>query len=373
MPARAEQLRGEVREFLEEERAAGRLRDACDVWLAGHDREFSRRLGARGWLGMTWPREYGGAERSGLERYVVTEELLAAAAPVASHWVADRQSGPLLLRHGSEEQRRHFLPPIARGECSFVIGMSEPGAGSDLAAVRTHAVRRGPEWILNGTKIWTSNAHLADFAIVLCRTAPPGGDRHADLSQLIVDLRGPGVEIRPILGMTGEHHFNELVFVDAPVPAELLIGGEGDGWSQVTSELAYERSGPERFLSTFPLLVALVRELGAEAGESGTVAIGRLVAHLCTLRRLSLGVAARLEAGDDPAVEAALVKDIGTRFEREVVELARLNAPAVLSLSSPDRYGAMLAGAVLSVPGFTLRGGTTEILRGIVARALGVR
>lgn len=364
-------LRREVREFIAAERDAGRIGTGVDVWLSGHDAAFSQRLGDRGWIGMTWPREYGGAERSMLERYVVTEELLAAGAPVAAHWVADRQTGPLLLRHGTERQRRRFLPSIAQGRCYFAIGMSEPDSGSDLASVRMHARRRGGHWIVNGTKVWTSNAHHAHFAIMLCRTSARSKDRHAGLGQLIVDLRAPGVTIRPILAMAGQHHFDEVVLEDVRVPEDMLVGREGDGWHQVMSELAYERSGPERFLSTLPLLVELVRCLGREGGDPAGV--GRLVAHLRALRRLSLAVAARLQAGERPEVEAALVKDLGTRFEYEVIETARRAAPRRPSADAADPLAALLASSVLAAPGFTLRGGTTEILRGIIARALGVR
>lgn len=363
-------LRAEVRAFLAEELAAGGFEPHCDAWLSGHAPEFSQRLAEHGWVGMTWPRRYGGQERGQLERYAVLEELLAAGAPVAAHWIADRQTGPLLLRYGTEEQRQEFLPAMARGECYFGIGMSEPDAGSDLASVRTSARPVEGGWLLNGTKVWTSHAHRSHFMVTLVRTAPVGEDRHQGLSQLIVDLRGEGVKVRPIELLTGEPHFNEVVFQDAFVPANRLVGAEGDGWRQVTSELAYERSGPERFLSTFPLLVETVRELGDDPGESGARALGGLCARLAALRRLSMGVARRLEAGEAPNVKAALVKDLGTRFEREVVETARL---LVTPAAAGERFQRLYQEALAHAPGFTLRGGTNEILRGIVARGLGAR
>ena len=257
---------------------------------------------------------------------------------------------------------------MARGECFFGIGMSEPDAGSDLASVRTTARRVEGGWLLNGTKVWTSHAHRSHFMITLVRTSALGEDRHQGLSQLIVDLRGPGVSVRPIELLTGEPHFNEVVFQDALVPDERLVGAEGDGWRQVTSELAYERSGPERFLSTFPLLVETVRELGPDPGEAGARALGALYARLSALRGLSMDVARRLEAGEAPNVEAALVKDLGTRFEREVVETARLLVPPD---SAGEAFQRLYRQAVAHAPGFTLRGGTNEILRGIVARGLG--
>lgn len=373
MPGAARKLRAEVRRFLRSELEAGSFSPACDSWFSEYSPEFSRKLGERGWLGMTWPGHYGGGECSAIERFVVTEELLAAGAPVTAHWVADRQSGPSILRYGTEEQKQRFLPAIARGECFFSIGMSEPESGSDLASVKTYAEPTDEGWRVTGTKIWTGGAHRAHYFIVLCRTAPECKDRHAGLSQFVVDLSSPGLTVEPIRLLTGEHVFNEVVLEGVEVPENMLLGRLGEGWKQVTSELAYERSGPERFLSTFPLLVELVRAIGKAPDERAQSAIGTLVARLHTLRRMSLSVAGALEAGEAPEVEAALVKELGTRFEREVAEYARLLVPCEPSMESPDRFEAMLAQAISHAPAFTLRGGTSEILRGIVARSLGVR
>ena len=193
LPAGAAELRSEVREFLAAERAAGRFIAACDAWLSGWDESFSRRLAERGWIGMTIPPEYGGHGRSALERYIVVEELLAAGAPVAAHWISDRQVGPNLLRYGSESLKRRYLPAIAQGTCYFAIGMSEPDAGSDLAAVRTTGTRVDGGWTVSGTKIWTSGAHRAHALIALLRTGPPDGrQRHVGLSQLLIELDQPG-------------------------------------------------------------------------------------------------------------------------------------------------------------------------------------
>jgi alkylation response protein AidB-like acyl-CoA dehydrogenase len=370
LPPECEALRGDVRAFLAEEHAAGRWKPGGD--FASHfSAEFSRRLGQRGWIGMTWPRRYGGHERSMLERYVVTEELLAAAAPVAAHWIADRQSGPLLLRFGTEEQRQFFLPKIAAGECFFAIGMSEPDSGSDLASIRTRATPVEGGYRVEGRKVWTSHAHESHYAITHSRTGPAGDDRHQGLSQLILDLKAPGVSIRPIINLAGEHHFNEVVLDGVFVPTDRLVGREGDGWRQVTSELAFERSGPERFLSTFHLLSRLVERAGPAPDDRAAEAIGRFVMHLATLRRMSLSIAGMLQAGEAPNLEAALVKDLGNAIEREVPEVARLVAPR--RDGDDGAFAAALAEAVLNAPSFTLRGGTREILRGIVARGLGLR
>jgi alkylation response protein AidB-like acyl-CoA dehydrogenase len=372
LPPECAALREEVRAFLAAPPAAGFAGAHGGDFTARHSPEFSRLLGARGWIGMTWPRRYGGGERSVLERYVVTEELLVAGAPVAAHWIADRQSGPLLLRFGSEAQRRRLLPGICRGETFFCIGMSEPDSGSDLASVRSRAVPVAGGWELSGTKLWTSHAHRAHYMIALVRTGPAGEDRHQGLSQLILDLEAPGIAIRPIRNLAGQAEFNEVVFDKVFVPADMLVGEEGAGWRQVTSELAFERSGPERFLSTIRLLVELVGRLGGAEEPHALAAAGRLTAHLWTLRRMSLSVAGMLQAGETPNLEAALVKDVGNVFEREIPEIVRLVAPH-RSPGQDDALEGLLAEAVLNAPSFTLRGGTREILRGIIARGLGLR
>jgi acyl-CoA dehydrogenase len=366
------QLRLEVRAFLGDELARGGFVPRCDGWHAGWDERFTRALADQGWVGMTLPRRYGGSGLSSVHRYVVVEELLAAGAPVAAHWAADRQMGPSLLRFGTEEQRERFLPRIARGEFFFAIGMSEPDSGSDLASVRTRAEPTDRGWRLSGTKLWVTGAHRAHALTVLARTSPlDPADRHAGLSQLVVLTDSPGVGIRPIRSLTGAHHFNEVVFDDVFVPDEQVLGTIGEGWTQVTSELAYERSGPERFLSTYPL----VEELAARARADGRhrVLVGEVLARLWTLRQMSLGVAERLARGDPADVAAALVKDLGTRFEGEVIDAARSVFDLEPDLTSSDPAARLLAQAILAAPAFTIRGGTSEILRGVVARGLGLR
>ena len=371
LPPEGEALRREVRGFIADELGAGLWRPNSDFG-SHRSAEFSRRLGRRGWIGMTWPKRYGGGERSFLERYVVTEELLAAGAPVGSHWIADRQSGPLLLRFGTEEQREEFLPGITRGEIFFSIGMSEPDSGSDLASIRTKAVPVEGGYEISGAKIWTSYAHESHYAITLVRTGPPGDDRHRGLTQLILDLKAPGVTIRPIDNLAGEHDFNEIALDRVFVPRDRLIGAEGDGWAQVTSELAFERSGPERFLSSHQVLRGLVGRAGSDPDPQSAETLGRLVAALWTLRRMSLSVAGMLQAGETPNLEAALVKDLGTCFERDLPEIARLAMPGPRQ-GDRDAFELSLAEAMLHAPSWTIRGGTREILRGIIARGLGLR
>lgn len=373
LPPEAEALRQEVRDFLAETLPDYPAVKRAESW-SGFDPDFSRKLGARGWIGLTWPTEYGGGGRSFFERYVVLEELLAAGAPVGAHWVADRQSGPLLLRYGTEEQRQRLLPPIIRGESYFGIGMSEPDSGSDLASIRTRADKVDGGWVVNGTKVWTSNAHQAHYLIALFRSDSKAEERHAGMSQFLVDLKNTeGLTVRPIRNLAGEEHFNEVVFEDAFVPDDMLVGNAGDGWKQVVSELAFERSGPERYLSSYQLIVELIREASQDPGENNAIAIGRLVARLSTLRQMSLSVAGKLQAGDDPALEASVVKDLGNTFEQSIPQIVHELSDVEPSMDDDGEFSQVQAYLTQVTPSFSLRGGTREILRGIIARGLGLR
>jgi alkylation response protein AidB-like acyl-CoA dehydrogenase len=364
-------LRLEVRSFLAQQVRDGAFVPHVDTWLTRWDRDFTRELARRGWLGMVVPQEYGGRGRTYLERFVVTEELLVAGAPVAAHWVAERQIGPALLTYGTQEQKRAFLPAISRGELVFGIGMSEPDSGSDLASVRTRADRVDGGWRLTGTKVWTSGAHEADAFFALARTAPlDPSRRHDGLSQFIVDLRGADVHIRPILSMNGDHHFNEVHLDGVFVPDDRVLGRVGAGWTQVTSELAVERSGPERVLSTFQLLAS-----AAQAMEDGRLpldeGLGRLVARVAGLHQMSFAVSHALEAHEAADTAAAVVKVLGTTTEGDIADY--VDGLTATGWVEDDELFTLLHAAILQRPGFTLRGGTNEILRGVIARGLGMR
>jgi alkylation response protein AidB-like acyl-CoA dehydrogenase len=371
LPSHAEALRVEVRSFLAEALASRPAHERARSW-SGVDFEFTRKLGARGFIGMALPKTYGGQERGMLERYVVVEELLAAGAPVAAYWAADRQVGPLLMRYGTEEQRREFLPRIAAGECYFCLGMSEPQSGSDLSAARTSAEKVEGGYRVNGSKIWTSGADRAHYMVLFCRTEERSSERHRGFSQLLVDMQSPGVTVRPILDLSGHRLFNQVFFEDVFVPHDRLVGREGHGWEQVTNELSLERSGPDRFLSSFLLLVELVRVLGSNPSPDAARAIGRLVAHIHVLRQMSISVAGLIESGKDPALQASLVKDLGAMVEQEIPEIVRL----LVDMESPEAdedLRLLLAQTTLMAPAYSLRGGTREILRGMIARGLGLR
>jgi acyl-CoA dehydrogenase len=367
LPESFEGLRAEVRAFLASELSTFPAEARARSWM-GFDPAFSQKVGKRGWIGMTWPKRYGGHERSVFERYVVLEEMLAAGAPVGAHWMADRQSGPLLLRYGNETIRQALLPRMARGDLTFCIGMSEPEVGSDLAAVRATAVRTDGGWALNGAKMWTTFAHRAHYMIGLFRTGGTPANRHRGLSQFLIDLSLPGIEVRTIRDMTGSEHFNEVIFHDTALDGESLLGDEGDGWKQVVAELALERSGPERFLSSFELMRAVV-DAGSPADDRVAVEIGRLYAELITLRHMSLGVAAMLESGDDPATMASIVKDLGTSFEQRLPQVVHDLFGGELLLGGSE-IGRIAAQIVQTAPGFSLRGGTREILRSVIARGI---
>jgi len=375
LPPAALKLRDEVRAFLQQEIAAGSF--TPHLGHAEFDAAFTKKVAVRGWIGLTWPKQYGGQERSYLERFVMTEEMLAVAAPCAAHWFGDRQTGPSLLRYGSEVLKQKYLPAITRGEMAFALGMSEPGSGSDLASVRTRAEKVDGGWRVTGQKVWTSWAHKADAFFVLCRTAPLTDDRHAGLSQLVIEIKSsPGVTVRPIRFMNGHHHFNEVFLDNVFVPDDHVVGEVGQGWKQITSELALERSGPERFMTTFPLLVELIRRLGNSDDGRAHEMVGRLTARLWTLRRMSLAIALALDPSSskqgavDLATEAALVKDMGTFYEREIVDAARVLVTVEPTMDAADTFERYLAESIVSAPVSTIRGGTTQVLRTLIARRL---
>jgi hypothetical protein len=373
LPEHAEAFRAEVKHFL----AAHLPRVSADVrarsWT-GFDAAFSRELARRGWVGLTLPQAYGGAGLDAFSRFVLVEELLSAGAPVAAHWIADRQSGPLILKFGSDAQKDFYLPRICAGQAFFCIGMSEPNSGSDLASVRSRATRCEGGWRLSGRKIWTTNAHHADYMIALVRTSGAPEDRQSGLSQFIIDLKQPGISIRPIVDLAGDAHFSEVAFDDVLLGEDALVGEEGSGWKQVNAELAFERSGPERFYSSVVLLdlwTDTLRRNGASAAE--TALLGSFITQLTSLRNLSLALTALLAKGESPVVEAALVKDIGTEFEQAIPAAIAASISADPDAPVDEELYRTVAYLNQVAPTFSLRGGTREILRGMIARGLGLR
>ncbi len=374
IPAQDEALRADIRAFLAQATRDMPAHVRARSW-GGYSTEFSRQLGARGWIGMTLPPEYGGGGRSAFARYVLVEELLNFGAPVGSHWIADRQSAPLILKYGTEAQKQFYIPRVCRGEAFFCIGMSEPNAGSDLASVATRAVPNDRGFLLNGQKIWTTNAHHCQYMIALVRTSGGPADRHKGLSQVIVDLSLPGVTVRPIEDLSGDRHFCEVFFDNVQLAPDALIGAEGQGWEQVTAELAYERSGPERLFSSIVLFDQWLDYVRTPAGRSDAAVLlaGKVLTQLAPLRAMSVAVQEKLTQGASPIVEAALVKELGTTLEQMIPAAIADALFAGGSEDIPVELLMTLKYVTEAAPSFSLRGGTRDILRGMIARGLGLR
>ncbi len=364
-------LRGEVRAFVQKEITDGTITPGRQTWTTW-SRTFSLRCAQAGYIAMTLPRQYGGHARSAFERYVVCEELLAAGAPQGSHWIADRQSGPQILRNGSQRLKDEILPRIAAGTCTFGIGMSEPDSGSDLSSIRTTAEKVDGGYCLSGQKIWTTNAQHADYMIILCRTSPRGEDRYGGMSQLVVPMDDTAIVTRPMRDLRGDEELNEVTFGGAFVPDDHLLGQEGDGWRLVGEELAFERSGPDRILSTFGLLAVMAQKVGFDPDRMEAAEIGQLTARMSAIRQLSLTINRRLSAGQNVDGLAPIMKDLGTALEQDIPEVARRIFDITPS-EDGDPGQAALATAILSAPSFSLRGGTREILKGMIARKMGLR
>lgn len=370
-------LRAAVAEFLASDPAPAGRPFPEDGWIAGFDRAFSRRLGARGWIGMTWPRRYGGSERSYLDRLIVTEELLKVGAPVAAHWFGDRQIGPALLAYGSDPQRRSLLPRIARGELVFSIGMSEPDAGSDLAGLKTRATPDGDDFVLSGQKVWTSFAREADYCYLVARTDAAAAP-HRGISELLVPMDLPGIRVVPIVDMVGEAHFAEVFFDDVRVPRSSLIGEQDRGFYQIMQQLDYERSGIERLLSNAPLwrdVKRVARERGSSRDPALRQELARTEIELAAGRGLVYRVAALLSDGVVPNYEAAAAKAFCTELEQRIAALAaRVLGPAAQLRAGPRAaLDGRPARALLYAPAYTIQGGTSEILRNVIAdRGLGL-
>jgi alkylation response protein AidB-like acyl-CoA dehydrogenase len=374
IPDSAEALRPAVRAFLDDALRDRPMDRLARSWMA-FDAEFSRALAARGWVGLTLPEAYGGGGKDAFHRFVLAEELLCRGAPVSAHWIADRQSGPLILKYGTAAQRDFFLPKVCKAEIFFCIGMSEPQSGSDLAGLRTRATRTAEGWRLSGQKLWTTNAHRAHYMIALVRSSGAPEDRHRGLSQMIVDLSLPGITVRTIGDLTGDQHFNEVFFDDVLLPHDAPIGEEGAGWAQVTAELAFERSGPERIYGSMVLFDAWLQHLRSRSDPTPAelTLAGRILTQLVPLREMSVALTAKLAKGDSPVIEAALVKDLGTELEQAIPNLLADALAADPLAERPEDLLRTLSYVLQVCPTFSLRGGTREILRGVIARGLGLR
>jgi alkylation response protein AidB-like acyl-CoA dehydrogenase len=371
-------FRQEVRDFLEEEIRKGHWQPTCDAWVQGFDPEFTRRVAQRGWIGLTWPKQYGGGERSHIDRLILTEEMLRYGAPAACHWFGDRQVGGAILSFGSEELKKEFLPRIVKGEAYFGLGMSEPGAGSDLASLQTKAVEDGDHYVINGQKTWASCASFAQYFDVYVRTdleAP----KHRGISEFIVDAQSPGLSRIPMIDITGTEAWSDIFLDNVRVHKRYLVGERNRGFYQVLHQLDYERSGMERLMGNYPLFEALIRFV-KDSGLSREAAIRNKLSQLQIEfevgRLLIYRVALVMEEGQAPNWESAMSKAYTTEFEKRL-------AGAAMDILGP--YGQLKSGSKL-VPvrgmalhsylgskGYSLQAGTTEILKNILAvRRLGL-
>lgn len=342
-------------------RAAAALEVREDSWMIGVSREFPQVLAEHGWLGMTWPESEGGGGRSPLERFVVFEALISEGAPVASSWFADRQIGPTLLQFGTAEQRARWLPGIAAGTSMWCIGMSEPDAGSDVASLRTTATRRGDRWVVNGQKIWTSGAMDADWCYLIART-DPDAPPHAGLSEFVVDMRAPGIEVRPVVDLTGNSHFCEVFFDDVEVPPDHLVGVENDSFRQVMRQMEHERGGIDRLVSNRRLYLDAVESLDALA--SSRPLLRQELARLETGYAIGRHLVLREVLGQAPAGFSAATKTFCTEFEQRVAAFCgRVAGPEAMVWNRVSRN-------LCYAPAYTIMGGTTNILRNILAERL---
>ncbi len=378
-----EAFRKEVRDFLEAERKNGVYETRCDAWIIGHDPAFSKKIAAKGWIGMTWPKQYGGQGRSYLDRLVLTEELLRYGAPVAAHWFSDRQIGPSLIAFGTEEQRKELLPLIIRGELYFGLGMSEPEAGSDLASLKTKAVEEADCFVINGQKVWTSGAHSFNYIYLVVRT-DPNVAKHRGISEMVVDMTLPGITVRPLVDMTGGHHFNEVFFDNVRVPKTALVGKKNEGWKQIAAQLDYERSGMERLMANYPLFEKLLDYARETRYNGGTLSkdpvirnkLAELAIEFEVGRLLIYRVAWVLSQGRIPNYEAGLAKTYCTEFQQRLANTAMTILGPFSQLKEASKwapFGGMAVGSYLIAPGYTLQAGTSEILRNVLAmRGLGL-
>ncbi len=333
-----------------------------DSWINGYSKEFSKELAAHGWIGMTWPdNPYSGVARPAIDRLIVGEEMIAAGAPIAASWFADRQMGPALLAYGTPDQQAAFLPGIVAGETTWCIGMSEPNAGSDLASLKTTADRVGDHFVINGQKIWTSFGAVSDYCYLICRTSSEGPP-HAGISEVIVPMDTPGIEVRPIKDMTTNRHFCEVFFTDVRVPVENLVGQEGGAFKQTMRQLEHERGGIDRLVSNHALY-----RMAAERADTTDPIVRQEIAALEIAYRIGRILVVREVLRQAPAGFSAATKCFCTEHEVRVADfVSRVLGPEA-TLWDDITKGLSYA------PGYTIMGGTSNVMRNILGeRVLGL-
>ncbi len=335
-------------------------------------RDWSRRLGDAGYAALSWPKEYGGAGAPYSHQAILLEELAAAQAPPHIGVIGIGMAGPTIMAHGTDEQKARYLPKILTAEEIWCQGFSEPGAGSDLASVRTRAERRDGHFVVNGQKVWSSYAHLADWCILLT-LSDPDAPRYQGLTYLAVDMHAPGVEVRPLTQLTGEAEFNEIFFSDVEVPTENVLGEPGEGWQVAMTTLMHERAALGFALAgAFEVAVGRLLELarGRELDERLRDLVARSWIDLQALKWTNNRALTRLVQTGAPGPEASIPKLHWSEANQRLGRLAlELLGPAS-QLAEGDGYWQWLQ---LRSRGNTIEAGTSEILRNIVVeRVLGL-
>ncbi len=378
-----ESFRQEVRDFMEAEISQGTFQPICDGWIQGYSPEFTRKVAAKGWIGLTWPKEYGGQERSNIDRLILTEELLRYGAPAACHWFADRQIGRSIIAYGTEEQKQEFLPQILRGEAHIGLGMSEPQSGSDLASLQTKATEDGDDYVIDGQKMWTSCASYMTHVYLVART-DPDAPKHRGVSEFIIDASLPGISVTPTIDITGSVAWGEVFYDHVRVPKKYLIGEKNRGFYQILGQLDYERAGLERLMGNFPLFDAIVRFAKETQRNDAPLSRDPLIRNkLAQLevefeigRLLTYRVVLVIDEGRSPNVEAAMAKTYCTTFEQRLANVATDILGIYGQLMAESKWApifGMAPHSYLGSKGYSLQAGSTEVLRNIIAnRGLGL-
>lgn len=371
-------FRKEVSAFLKSELDQGLWKPTIDAWIMTYDPAFTKRVAAKGWIGLTWPKEYGGHGRSFVDRLILTEEMLRYGAPAACHWFADRQIGSGVLLHGNEEQRKEILPMIIKGEMYVGLGMSEPEAGCDLASAKTTAIKDGDYYIFNGQKTWTSGGKHMNYLYILARTDPENPKKHRGLSEFIIPMNLTGISTSPIHDITDNEAWNECFFDNVKVPAKWLIGPENNGWKQIMQQLSFERSGMERLMANYPVFDGLLEYIkttkrdGKLLSEDPVIRqkLGQIKAEFEIGRLFMYRVALVMDEGRSPEWEACMSKAYATSYEQRLASLALEILGPYGQLRPESKYVPMQGHAFhsyLSSKGYSHQAGTTEVLKNIIA------
>lgn len=373
-------FREEVKEFLDMELDKGSFSPGNNCFAHQWSKEFSRKVAQKGWIGLAWQKEFGGQGRGYVDRTIMLEEMFRAGAPMAYHFMGDRQVGPGIIHYGSDYMKRQFLPEILAADVSFCLLFSEPDAGSDLANARTTAIEEGDHFIVNGQKVWTSNGHLADYGWALVKTEDsPGISRYKAFSEMIIKMKSSGITIKPIINMAGAHSFNEVYFDNVTVPKENLVGARGNGFKQIMTGLDYERSGIERLMQNHQTKKALfeyvknTKKGGEPLSRDPLVRekIAKLEEEYEVARLFTYYVANLLDRGRIPTFEAAMGKMVSTLYEARLADMATriIGLAALLMPGSREApFDGLVCDDYLWSPSYTLQGGSVEVLKNIIAR-----